>query len=138
MVLHLNKLYLTLLTACLTGYIWIYHGVSSNIIDKKSMVVCPIKHVSGLPCPSCGTTRSVVSLLNGNFAEAFHINPIGYLIAIIMVLMPLWIITDVLLRKNSFQLFYLKFESIIAKPQFAIPLILLLFMNWIWNITKGL
>ena len=34
--------------------------------------------------------------------------------------------------------FYQKTESYLKKPKIAIPLILLLIINWIWNITKGL
>jgi hypothetical protein len=138
MATQLNKLYLILFIACLSGYIWIYFNLSSNIIENKTAIVCPIKHFIGLPCPSCGSTRSVISLLKGNFAEAFYINPIGYLIATIMVVLPLWIFSDVLLRQNSLQHFYMKLERRIVKPMFAIPLILLLIMNWFWNISKSL
>ncbi len=114
------------------------HRILRNIIENKTAIVCPIKHFIGLPCPSCGSTRSVISLLKGNFTEAFYINPIGYLIATIMVVLPLWIFSDVLLRQNSLQHFYMKLERRIVKPMFAIPLILLLIMNWFWNISKSL
>ena len=35
---------------------------------------CPIRAVTGIYCPGCGSTRSVRSILGGDFATAFHNN----------------------------------------------------------------
>lgn len=91
-----------------------------------------------MPCPSCGSTRSVISIVNGKFSDALSINPLGYIIAVIMVLIPLWLLIDVLIKKKSLFKFYIKMETYLKKPQLAIPLIVLVLINWIWNITKGL
>ena len=138
MTLDRNKLYSILLIACLVGYIWLYYSITSERTDKKSVEVCLMKHITNIPCPSCGSTRSVISITKGNFVEAFDLNPIGYIVAIIMLIAPVWIITDLILRNNSLFVCYLKIENQLKNPKYAVPLILIIIINWIWNITKGL
>ncbi|RDI49440.1 uncharacterized protein DUF2752 [Flavobacterium glaciei] len=137
MLLDRNKLYSILLIACVAGYIWLYYSITSNVTENKSVEVCLIKHTTNIPCPSCGSTRSIISLTKGNFVEAFDLNPIGYIVALIMLIAPVWIIVDIILRNNSLFVCYQKIESHLKKTKYAIPLILLVIINWIWNITKG-
>jgi hypothetical protein len=138
MTLDRNKLYSILFIACLAGYIWLYFSITKNITENKSVEVCLIKHVTNIPCPSCGSTRSVISLTKGDFIGALNFNPIGYLVAIIMLIAPIWIISDTIKRAKTLFNFYLKIETYLKRPKIAIPLILLVIINWIWNITKGL
>ena len=138
MTLDSNKLYSILFIACLAGYIWLYFSITKNITEKKSVEVCLIKHVTNIPCPSCGSTRSVISLTKGDFIGALNSNPIGYLVAIIMLIAPIWIITDTIKKTKTLFDFYIKIETYLKRPKIAIPLILLVIINWIWNITKGL
>lgn len=133
-----RTIYSIILIACFAGYIWLYFNISSNIIEKKNVELCPIKHVTNIPCPSCGSTRSIISLTKGHFGDALLINPFGIVVATIMLIAPLWIIFDLATRRKSFFVFYQKIEEKIRKPKIAISLILLVIINWIWNITKGL
>lgn len=138
MAVYRNKLYSILLIACLAGYSWLYFSIATNITEAKSVEVCLIKHATSIPCPSCGSTRSIISLTKGNFVEAFDINPMGYLVAFIMLIAPVWIITDMIMKNNSFFNCYQKMETCLKRSTYAIPLIVLVMINWIWNITKGL
>ena len=132
-----NKLYALLFTACIAGYIWLFIGMSQEHAKSKT-AVCFIKKITNIPCPSCGSTRSILSLIRGDFMEAFYINPMGYLIAFILFLSPIWIIADIITKRNSLFNFYQRVETDIKRPQLAIPLVILVIINWIWNITKGL
>ena len=38
---------------------------------------CAFRASTGLPCPTCGLTRSVVMSLHGEFARAWHMSPAG-------------------------------------------------------------
>ena len=136
MTLNRTKLYLFLMLVCLAGYTWLYY--SFKHIDSNIVGVCILKHVTNLPCPSCGSTRSVISLFTGNFLEAFRINPLGYVVVIIMLFTPLWITFDIITKRKTLVAFYQKSEIFLKRPHVAIPLILLIIINWIWNITKGL
>ena len=135
MPLGKKKFYAILSLACIIGYTWLTFTIK---LENNSVGVCLIKQVTNIPCPSCGSTRSILSLLHGDVMEALYINPFGLLIAIIMLLVPIWIIFDIAFKKKTLYDFYFRFESFIRKPIVAIPLVLLVIINWLWNITKGL
>lgn len=43
-------------------------------------ILCTVRAISGLPCPGCGLTRSVVAALHGELARAVAAHPIGPLV----------------------------------------------------------
>ncbi|WP_396157718.1 DUF2752 domain-containing protein [Flavobacterium sp.] len=131
-----NKLYSLLLIACFTGYAYLFYKI--NYLPNETFRVCFIKNVTGYSCPSCGATRAVSLLLEGKIIASLLLNPFGILLAIVMTVFPLWVLTDVILKKDSFFKTYTKTESFIRKPWIAAILILLVMLNWIWNIYKQL
>lgn len=40
--------------------------------------LCLFRLVTGLPCPGCGITRSVVDLVHGDLAASLHHHPFGF------------------------------------------------------------
>jgi len=134
MLTNRNRLYILVLVACMIGYIWVFFSTSVN----AEVGVCLVKHVTNIPCPSCGSTRSVLSLLEGKVYESILINPIGILLVGIMILSPIWIFRDLLTKSNSFFSFYKRTELFFQQWKVAIPAIFLVLSNWIWNIFKDL
>lgn len=133
-----NKLYLILSVACLAGYAWLYYHYTSTTSASAGVEVCFIKNATSIPCPSCGTTRALTALLHGQYIESLYLNPFGALMAIALVVLPVWILIDLALRKSTLHSCYQTMERVVKKPQVALPLVLLVAINWIWNITKGL
>ncbi|MEZ4853227.1 DUF2752 domain-containing protein [Flavobacterium sp.] len=131
-----NKLYFFLLSACFLGFCWLYFAIHYEKNNTTS--VCFIKNTTSIPCPSCGSTRAVLELSKGNIVNAILINPFGLFIALGLLLIPFWILIDMLLKKDSFYQLYQKIEKIIQKKPIAIILIILVLLNWFWNIKKGL
>jgi hypothetical protein len=43
---------------------------------KDALPICLFKHFTGIPCPGCGMTRSVIFLSQFKFWEAFKMNPL--------------------------------------------------------------
>lgn len=43
---------------------------------------CPVHYFAGRSCPTCGTTRAVASILTGDFGQAWHLNPIGFIVVL--------------------------------------------------------
>lgn len=41
---------------------------------------CYFRKLTDLECPGCGMTRATYALLNGRFAEAFRLNPVGIIL----------------------------------------------------------
>ncbi len=125
-----------MLIACLAGFIYLFYNI--HTLQSQTFRVCIIKNVTSYPCPSCGITRAVTLLLQGRIIESLLLNPFGIVVAIIMTIFPIWILTDIFLKKETFYFWYKKTEATIRKPAIALILILLVLFNWIWNIYKHL
>ena len=125
-----------MLIACLAGFIYLFYNI--HTLQSQTFRVCIIKNVTDYPCPSCGTTRAVTLLLKGRFIESLVLNPIGIVVAIIMIIFPTWILIDIIFKKETFYFWYKKAEGTIRKPWLASILIVLVLLNWIWNIYKHL
>jgi hypothetical protein len=133
-----NKLYLILSTACAIGYIWLSISYIRDGPDQHGPGLCLFKHITGIPCPSCGTTRSVLSLLHGDVTNSLIYNPFGVIIMLIMVILPIWISFDLVNRKSSLLKFYNRTELLLKRTYIAVPALLIVLSNWIWNICKGI
>ncbi len=109
MQLSSNRLYVMLSFACLAGYVWLYLNLSIQLTESADKFGgCMIKHITNIPCPSCGSTRSVLSLYNGEYLQALYWNPFGFIIAFIMVVTPVWMAYDYFSKKHHFLIFTLK------------------------------
>ena len=131
-----KKVYTFLLLACFSGYLYLYYSLF--FISKPSFGFCIIKNVTGFACPSCGTTRAIELTLKGEFTESLLMNPFGIIVGFGMLIVPLWILTDLISKRETFYLAYKKTEKKIQTKGIAIFLIILVVCNWIWNITKAL
>ncbi len=136
MALTKRKLYPFILASTIIGYLWI--GIILVRSSHNGISTCIIKNVTNIPCPSCGSTRSIIAFLNGDFIECIYWNPIGLILLFALVILPLWLFYDLVYKKESFLRFYLKVEFILKKPKYATLGIILIIVNWIWNIFKGL
>lgn len=43
-------------------------------------MTCLFRGITGIPCPACGTTRSLISLLRLDFSKSFYYHPVGFLL----------------------------------------------------------
>jgi hypothetical protein len=57
-----------LLLAALLGTVWLSSDFPTPL--------CPLHALSGIPCPTCGTTRAATALLHVDFKTAFLLNPL--------------------------------------------------------------
>ncbi len=97
-------------------------------------LVCPFKAIWGIPCPGCGGTRTARALLNGNFLYALSINPLSCLIILLFIIMWIWSIWDGWKYKNTLY-------DVLAKQWSNRTLFIgtiIIVINWIFNIYKGL
>ncbi len=127
-----KKLYFFFLGLSLIGFLWIF----INAFLQADIPVCLFKRLTGIPCPSCGITGTIESVLHGDFNHISQFNLLGIIVLPLILIFPLWIIMDLLFHKTSFYYFYLSAEKILRKKQVAIPMIALVIINWAWNIYQ--
>ncbi|MGD0666505.1 MAG: DUF2752 domain-containing protein [Bryobacteraceae bacterium] len=46
-------------------------------LGKPILIACAFRRATGLPCPTCGLTRSTVLTLDGKLGAAWHMMPAG-------------------------------------------------------------
>lgn len=129
-----RNLYLFLFFACSAGLAWLFLNHAEDPLNNRTF--CLFRNVTTIPCPSCGTTRSVWAVLQGEFIEALNYNPLGYIVLPVMVITPLWIIFDLINAKNSLFIFYHRVESVLKMKKWFILFMGLIVLNWIWNLYK--
>ncbi|NGF55982.1 DUF2752 domain-containing protein [Parapedobacter sp. SGR-10] len=69
--------------------IWVMLGIGStgvlfmykyfNPLNHALFPKCPLKHLTGLDCPGCGSQRALHHLLNGEIEQSFLQNPLLFL-----------------------------------------------------------
>lgn len=134
MILSRGRLYplLLLLTAC--GYIWLLVcNDSSRVFGWNG---CLMRFLFHIPCPSCGTTRAVQAAFHGKWLESLYYNPIGILLTVLMVVVPIWIMIDLLTGSASLLKAYRITEKKLQSWPYALTGILAILINWIWNLVK--
>jgi len=48
-------------------------------------ILCPVRILSGYPCPGCGGTRALGSIALGQFDQAWSFNPLTFLFVIVSI-----------------------------------------------------
>lgn len=43
---------------------------------------CPSLVLTGLPCPGCGMTRSIIFFLTGQWERSFYVHPLGWVVVL--------------------------------------------------------
>jgi len=133
-----KKVYALFITATIGGWLWLLYHLYLNT-GNASTTVCLVKSITGMACPSCGSTRSIIAALQGNWKSAFiYFNPMGLIVLLLMTIVPIWMLIDLISKKETFWVQYKKAEQTLQKKAVAIPLIVLVLINWIWNIYKHL
>ncbi len=133
-----TRLYTLVMALAVASYgllSYFYHNSNGRI----SAQVCPINRLAGIPCPSCGSARSIVLIMEGNLHGAALTNPFGYFAAFLLIALPAWVALDLVRKHDSLHRSYLIAEAWLKQHKWvAALLVVLILANWAWNITKGL
>lgn len=132
--MHRNRLYVWLSFALVLGYAWLIWNYYETL--GSGPVVCFFRSVTGIHCPSCGTTTSIIYLLHGNFTGALTANPLGFLMILAVVIVPFWLVGDFIFKSDSFFRFYKAFENTLRRKWIAALVIAIFIVLWIINIYK--
>lgn len=70
-------------------YRWLLVAAGVLLLLLPGDYNCTIRRLTGVPCPGCGMTRAALCLLRLDFAGAFRLQPMIYLLIVYIVLLSL-------------------------------------------------
>lgn len=76
----LKRILIAISIVAITGILAIIYKLYNPLL-YNFFPTCPIKHVTGFDCPTCGTQRAAHLFLNGEFKAAFQQNPLIFIIS---------------------------------------------------------
>ena len=65
--------------ALLLGFVIIREASLRTNGFENGPIVCPVRLLTGFPCPGCGGTRAMGAICTGDFSAAWHLNPLAYI-----------------------------------------------------------
>ncbi len=96
--------------------------------------LCVLRQTTGLPCPGCGLSRSVVAAAHGNWSESFTYHRLGGVFLLFLVLQALYRLAWLGLPRLR--------ATVGGAGRFLdmaiFPLMILLFINWIPTLMSAL
>jgi hypothetical protein len=134
-----KNFYLFLVGFSAAGYAWLGWNAFQLSAHTETPSLCMFRAITGIPCPSCGTTRSILLLMHGDVWGSFHVNPFGALLFVALLIIPAWIVIDCIRKNDSFWRRYIWTEQLLVRNRWiSFSAIVILVLNWAWNIAKGL
>jgi hypothetical protein len=131
---------------------WVYLGMALGVIflaivlrveGEEHVVVplfnkplpgtCTFKRITGFGCPGCGLTRSFVCLARGDVVRAWHFNPIGLGVAVLVVTQVPYRIVQL----NRIRRGLPEFRAGRLMNWTFLLLAVGLFLQWIWRLSAG-
>lgn len=91
---------------------------------------CTFRRLTGIPCPSCGTTRTALALLDFDLHTAFLTNPLATIIGVVFVVGGLAALVWVLFRGP------MPVSGLRWTRPWSVATIVLILINWIYLIAS--
>jgi len=93
---------------------------------------CAFRAITGLPCPTCGATRSAWQFLHGHFLTSLRFNPLAFLAYCGIAIFDLYAIAVLIARTPRLRLSnFTRFEKLVVR----ILVIALLSGNWLYLVV---
>ena len=70
------------------------------IMSPQAMVLCPLRAVTGIPCPSCGLTRALAQLERGHLAQALKFHPFSPLLLVLALALFILLLMELVTHKR--------------------------------------
>lgn len=134
-----TSFYRLILVLSAIAFLWVsYNFISISRSGESSPDFCLLKSTMDVPCPFCGTTRSVMYGLQGEWHDALQLNPLGIVVIIFAICGPLWIFIDYLRKDDSLYRISKKIVERVGVKWIVVIVLLLLLLLWFRNIQMGL
>jgi hypothetical protein len=115
------------------GSIAVMALVAARYLPITEMVpACPFKAFTGIPCPTCGTTRSLMHLAHGDLAGSLILNPL-FSLSMITALFLLFVRSAILpFSRSGITLTHTRREGTLLRAGMAGMFL----ANWIYLISS--
>jgi hypothetical protein len=70
------------------------------VTSPRSLVLCPFRAVTGIPCPSCGLTRALAHLERGHLAQALKFHPFSPLILVLALVLFILLLLELVTHER--------------------------------------
>lgn len=94
--------------------------------------LCVMRQLTGLPCPGCGLTRSIVSAVHGDVGDSFFYHRLGGLVFLYVLLQALtrlgWLLSSGWRSRSE------RWGTLIDRA--LVPLAVLLAINWVFTLGE--
>ena len=107
-------------------------AVFATICQVLGIVVCPLKRFTGVPCPSCGTTRACLAMLRGDVRQSFAIQP--FAVTLLFVVAPTMLVATAAAGQSRIRTFL---GALFARRPVKWLCAALLAVDWIYVIRNG-
>jgi hypothetical protein len=101
-------------------------------LDHLPLTFCVFKGLTGLPCPTCGSTRALARLFGLDLAGAVAMNPLATLLAVVMAA---WALADLALLPHRRTL------KVEMSPRLGnwlrVAALVAFFLNWVYLLVVG-
>ena len=94
---------------------------------------CAFKIITGLPCPTCGVTRTIIALSRGDVDRALFLNPLATIVCVAGLLYLVYAAAVLALRLPRFR----PTVSAAGARRLRIGAVAVIASNWIWLIATG-
>lgn len=101
-------------------------------LDRLPLTLCVFKGLTGLPCPTCGSTRALARLFALDFVGALAMNPFTTVAA---VLVAVWALADLVLLPGRRGL-TVEVSPRVA-PVLRVGALVLFLANWVYLMAAG-
>ena len=94
----------------ITPFFLLFFGQSKHLETDQSL--CPLKMLSGFPCPGCGITKSLVYFYEGDLQKSLYYHLFGPLVVAFCIATIIVLTTELITKKEYFT--YLLFNKKLA------------------------
>lgn len=122
--------YLVIIVSIIAGYFILFYF---NPIPENR-TICIFKNITGQACPACGSTRATQLIFQGKIQQSILINPLALISNIGILISIVWMIVDIAKNKETLLPFLCRDWALSTK----ITIMLIIIINWLWSISKGI
>lgn len=117
------------ITGCIASWTWI--AMSINQCGQGIWKGCLIKYFLHIPCPACGSTRAIIAIIDGHIQEALALNPLGFVLLALLILLTVGIPYDYLRRQHNLYHLFTWADTCLHIKSVFIPTMSIILLNWL-------